>query len=274
MNITFKTSGKIDTAALSHLHMDVISINHCVLDQTWHSSAAKAPFTRVYIPLGGEGTLICGGETVTMRPGMIYLIPTGADLQFSCNSHLEKVYAHILIPQNDHQDLFFGQNRCAILPDKQNIATQIAAKCTCKTIADTLFVKSILFNIAAQAMDYFGIDHTLSKGFSPMVNAAIHYIDKHLSAKLTAQNIADDLYISIHSLQRHFRQEVGVTLGKYISNRVVNAAAYALYSRKQSIKQISQSLGFCDQFYFSRVFSAHYGTTPSEYRKKAMPDGK
>jgi AraC-like DNA-binding protein len=34
-----------------------------------------------------------------------------------------------------------------------------------------------------------------------------------------------------------------------------------------SIKQISDQLGFCDQFYFSRAFAKMHNHSPSEHRR-------
>ncbi len=266
MNIKHKVDSRFAIRQMARMQMEVASMSYCELDNTWFSNAAKAPFTRIYIPTAGEGILTCGNETVSMVPGNLYLIPADCDFRFSCPERLEKVYAHIHIPRADLQDLFQGQTRCAVIPDTDHLADVFVQKCGSQNIQDCLLLKGLLYQIAGEAMEIFRIS-AVNADYSPGVRAAIAFIDGHLSAKLTTQQVADGVFLSVHALQKRFRKEVGITLGKYISNRLIAIAAYRLYSGKQSAKQISQELGFCDQFYFSRVFSAHYGTTPSEYRK-------
>jgi len=41
-----------------------------------------------------------------------------------------------------------------------------------------------------------------------------------------------------------------------------------------SIKEIACLSGIGDQYYFSRVFSARNGLSPSKYRQLSNPDGK
>lgn len=268
MNIVHKSDSRFILQQLSRLQMNVTSIWHCQLDSTWRSANAKAPFTRVYIPISGEGRLVCGGQSVELKPGYIYLIPADSDLSFQCDAQLEKVFAHIFIPRMDKRDLFQGQNRCAVLPDTENLRDIFAEKCQSLSTSDILLLKGYLYQIVARAMNALDMSATANTQYSPMVSAAIEFIDNHLSANLTAQEIAKGIFSSVYAMQKRFKQEVGITLGKYINHRLVTSAAYMLYSTKLSAKQISQELGFCDQFYFSRVFTAYYGVAPSEYRKR------
>lgn len=268
MNISYPSNSSFTQQQVGMLVMNVSSLAHCCLDNTWKSANAKAPFTRIYIPIKGRGHLVCGSVPADLLPGNIYVIPANAELSFSCDDYLEKVFAHIIIPRADLQDLFYGQNRCAIIPDTGDVARKFVEKCASDHLSDALLLKGLLYEIVAEAMDQLGMNAVAGLQYSPVITSAIEYINNHLSAKLTAQKVAEEIFVSVHSLQKRFKQEVGITMGKYINSRLTTTAAYALYSSNLSVKQISQELGFCDQFYFSRVFSAHYGMTPSQYRRR------
>ncbi len=54
-------------------------------------------------------------------------------------------------------------------------------------------------------------------------------------------------------------------IGTYISIRIMELAETELRKGDKSIKEISDRLGFRDQFYFSKCFTAHYGITPKKY---------
>ena len=64
-----------------------------------------------------------------------------------------------------------------------------------------------------------------------------------------------------------FKKEIGVSVGRYIDDRLMYVAELELRRGEKSINEISDMLGFCDQFYFSRRFSQTYGIPPIKYRK-------
>ena len=96
----------------------------------------------------------------------------------------------------------------------------------------------------------------------------IRYIQSNLSARLSVQMLAERLFVSKSFLSDKFRGEVGVPLGKYIDDQLMASAQWQLLRTDASIGEISNNLGFCDQFYFSRRFKQLCGETPLQYRKK------
>ena len=96
----------------------------------------------------------------------------------------------------------------------------------------------------------------------------IEYIRENLSVKISVKELADRLYISESILAKKFRKEVGITLGKYIDKMVFYEAEKLIMQGDLTIGQISEKLGFCDQFYFSRKFKERYQETPQSYIMK------
>ena len=60
-------------------------------------------------------------------------------------------------------------------------------------------------------------------------------------------------------------------LGRYVNDRLFYYAEQQLRLTDRTIKEISEQLGFCDPFYFSRMFTQRFGTSPKEYRRRLMP---
>ena len=87
-----------------------------------------------------------------------------------------------------------------------------------------------------------------------------------LRSSLTIAEIARTLSVSESALTKRFRSEFGMPLGRYIDEMLAQEIASRLLSTQQSVRDISEQLGFCDQFYLSRFFSAHRGMSPSAYR--------
>ena len=104
---------------------------------------------------------------------------------------------------------------------------------------------------------------------SPTVLAAMQIIRRHLSAQLTVREVADRLYVSERTLTKAFRRELGQTPGRYIDDMLFMEACRHLLLTNRSVGEISEQLGYCDQFYFSRRFKAQCGKSPAAYRSQS-----
>ena len=104
--------------------------------------------------------------------------------------------------------------------------------------------------------------------YSINVERTIDYIQKHLSIQLNIPLLSKRLYISESTLTKQFKNEVGITISKYIDDLVFYKAQCMLVKSNKSISQISDELGFCDQFYFSRRFTMKFRESPQKYRIK------
>jgi AraC-like DNA-binding protein len=91
-----------------------------------------------------------------------------------------------------------------------------------------------------------------------------------LTIQLTGEQIAQAVYVSPSFLYKRFKAEMGISLGAYQDKLIFYRAIQLLAERQLSMKEISQQLGFCDQYYFSRRFKSQMGTTPSRYRKNIL----
>ena len=102
--------------------------------------------------------------------------------------------------------------------------------------------------------------------YSRHVAAAIREINKHLSAELRIDALAEQLFVSRSYLARQFKKEVGLTIKQYINMQLINAAQWMLSNTDATVEKISSDLGFCSQFYFSECFKKHCRVSPLQYR--------
>lgn len=85
------------------------------------------------------------------------------------------------------------------------------------------------------------------------------------SPGLSVKKIADQFFFNPSYLTRMFKETTGVAPTKYINLLRMRRAVELLKMKNFSISQIAYALGYKNQFYFSREFKRHFGTSPSKY---------
>ncbi len=104
------------------------------------------------------------------------------------------------------------------------------------------------------------------KAYSEITNSAIKFINENLSASLSVNDVSSRIFVSRSYLQKIFKEDTGISAGKYIELKIMEIAKKHLDNDDMPISEISKLLGFCDRYYFSRRFSAVYGVSPHKYR--------
>jgi AraC family transcriptional regulator, transcriptional activator of pobA len=92
-------------------------------------------------------------------------------------------------------------------------------------------------------------------------------IEEHFKTKHSASDYSDLLNISPKSLAKITKTHFNKTLTDLIAERIVIEAKRELYLTNKSVKEIAYSLGYDDEFYFSRFFKKNADVSPQLYRE-------
>ena len=111
-------------------------------------------------------------------------------------------------------------------------------------------------------------DLSKNRVVSRHIVVAIDYIRSHIQENLTVESIADSLSLNSSYLSKLFKQEMGITLSRYIRDQKINVACNMLRHLDESSLSIANYLGFSSQSHFIQVFKKSTGMTPEEYRRK------
>ena len=239
------------------------------LDNRWNSKFARVNFSRIYYVCKGEADVVCNGKTIHLTPGHIYFIPACSEFSYACAEYMEKLYIHVSVLQNNRYDVFSRLKDCVVLPGLDE--EEIKHLCHCANSADVndiLYLKAHLHALLMQVVEKAGVDLGRPDVYSPLTERAMDYIEQNLHCGLTVKQVADDLQVSEGKLQSAFRRDLRIGVGRYITERVLYAAEERLRMSDESVCAISEWLGFCDQFYFSRRFADYFGVSPRQYRKQ------
>lgn len=239
----------------------------------WCSEAVCSPFSRVYLISDGEGQIDIGKERLLLRPGYAYFIPAGLTFSYGCADYLEKLYFHLRLVKPDGYDLACGLKFMAECPVERSLFENMLRRYRGNSWEDVLELEQEIRALTFRLLNQYDIMGKSVAAYSLLVEETMRYIHAHLSAGVTARQIAEALFVSEITLSRRFRQETGRTIHRYVEDMVFQAACKRLAVSSQPIGEISGELGFCDPFYFSRRFHQLYGEPPSRYRSRLQVQG-
>ena len=103
---------------------------------------------------------------------------------------------------------------------------------------------------------------------SKAVSTCIDYIYEHLHTRITLATLASVTNLSAPYLSRLFKKEIGYSVSEYILNKKLETAKSMLSSSDYSIAEISASLAFPSQSYFTNVLKKDCGLTPKQFRSR------
>ncbi|NGN62444.1 GlxA family transcriptional regulator [Streptomyces sp. A7024] len=95
-----------------------------------------------------------------------------------------------------------------------------------------------------------------------------HWITEHPGADLSVEALAERARLSPRHFARAFREETGMTPGRYVARVRLEAARRQLEDSSDSIEQIARACGYGAPEAMRRAFVKTLGSAPAEYRRR------
>lgn len=128
---------------------------------------------------------------------------------------------------------------------------------------DCLRIKQLiipfLLNLPRDIWKYGKIDQRI---FNSM-----QYITKHLSDKMTNEELAAGSNMAANSFARLFKLNTGVSVQQYILKARIEKSCTLMHHTNKTIDEIAFDCGFSDRHHFSKVFKHIIKLTPAYYKK-------
>jgi transcriptional regulator GlxA family with amidase domain len=99
------------------------------------------------------------------------------------------------------------------------------------------------------------------------------WIAEHLEKRLSVEDLAERMSMSVRNFERVFTREVGTTPSQYVLQMRVEAARRQLERTDRGLKQVASGAGFGSVDVMRRAFVRLLGITPRRYRELADPSG-
>lgn len=279
---------------LDELNLLVLNVGYAEHDGDWNWEDVKSPFARLYLVTGGHAGLRIGSTLYQLTPGHLYLIPSFVCHTDICDSLFSHYYIHIYedsssdfrlfedwhfpleVPAGD-MDLQLFRRLCAINPSKLLPQSDPVSYDNNSTLLENIRKnkegefcgkvesRGIVYQLVSRFLKEAGPKEEVG---DDRVQKALSYIRKNIGKKMDLGELAEMLCMSKDHFIRIFKKETGESPINYITSRKLERAMLLLATEDTPVKAIAFSLGFDDHSYFNRVFKAHIGMTPQQYREK------
>ncbi|NQX59720.1 ABC transporter substrate-binding protein [Paenibacillus qinlingensis] len=100
-----------------------------------------------------------------------------------------------------------------------------------------------------------------------LVSQAVYYMEEHYQEALSLEELADTLECTSRQLLRLFKSQMGTSPIEYLIQLRVNKAKELLIYTDRTLKEISESVGYADSYYFSRIFKKQEGVSPKRFKE-------
>ncbi|MGW2418985.1 GlxA family transcriptional regulator [Streptomyces sp. NPDC001709] len=98
-----------------------------------------------------------------------------------------------------------------------------------------------------------------------------HWITEHPAGDLTVESLAARARLSPRHFARAFREETGMTPGRYVDRVRLEHARRLLEDTPDNIEEIARASGYGTTEAMRRAFVRTLGTAPAEYRRRFRP---
>jgi AraC family transcriptional regulator len=173
--------------------------------------------------------------------------------------------ARLTIPSLDGLDLPHIRAAMSAV-DTELAAGGAGGPLAAESLANLLAVH-LIRHVLAPRQPVRGRDGTLPRG---RLRSVIEYIEEHLHANPTLEQIAAVARLSPYHFARQFKAATGLPPHQYVIMRRVERAKQLLQrDAEQSLAEIAANAGFSDQSQFSQHFKRLVGVTPGQFRMPA-----
>lgn len=260
-------------------------ISFCILEHAYfeflkevtvtHSSSQYDSTNILYYVIEGGGTIIMKDRKIPILPGKIYFYPCvkSEDYISVFQPGTKKVHVRFQCKLYSDRDVFSDIPYPQCLEDNYHLASAIKETVLSKesgkqALLSPLVQLSIapLFQQVQQSLS----EH-LIKG--KKYNSLFDYIDRNLYLDLTTEKISKETGFSTYALTHTIPKEMGFTLKKYITNKILQLVCFDLLYTETLIRNIAFKYHFSTEGYFSDWFFKLTEKRPKEYRQKFRPAG-
>lgn len=230
----------------------------------------------IYVNLSGNVSFMVEGQSYPIKRGSVIIT---RPLEYHhCVYHDFSPHEHfwILFSCTGNEalfDIFFnrpaGANNLINLP-KQNTEALFDL---CNTLAHekdcSAFEYYRCFFDMLSLLSMSKPENNTSKNLPPELLLALDTVNENFSSPINIERLAQGCFISVNTLERMFKNHLGVTPTEYIRKKRLSHGA-KLLQQGHPVSYVAGECGFNDVSQFITLFKKEFSQTPLQYKKSIL----
>ncbi|MDF2724765.1 MAG: DNA-binding response regulator [Paenibacillus sp.] len=134
----------------------------------------------------------------------------------------------------------------------------------------------LLYMTFREQLDYVKrmISDSLRSGIHPYLRPEIakakQYIERHVTKRLSLQEVADHVNLTPTYFSSLFKKEMNEGMVEYVNRLKINKSLELLRQCDYTIQELCDEVGIVNEGYFCKLFKHSTGQSPKQYRLKAI----
>jgi AraC-like DNA-binding protein len=238
------------------------------------SEGRTLPIFHIIYITRGRGVFKAEGRSYMVEPGSVFFLPPGLKHQY------RPVFE---AGWHEYWVGFQGKNFSKLLEEgilsREYVFSETGLHdsmiATFNMIINEVKTQAPLFQLKACAGIFSLIAEILTRNRRKdqitnnqrIVEKAKSLMEANVSGIINLSDISEQIGISTSRFHEIFKTYTSMTPYQYYMELKIKKAADLLEQKNVSVKEVAYSLGFEDQYYFSRFFKKKIGVAPSSWRK-------
>jgi AraC family transcriptional regulator of arabinose operon len=260
-----------------HMNIEVAAAAETVLKASSHKAREDVyDCIRFLFVKEGTGSLLLPDKEIPLVKGIFCVLLAGVPHRISVepNEELTLQWCHFRSSYED-RDLY----RTLKIPFHMQLTNEQETSVLFDRLFDQLSqdkltsrlrIKATMLELISNYLDCLPIDAKEGDPTEDLqkIDMVLHYIDEHLADNITVENLAKQVYLHPNYFIVFFKGIIGYSPIQYVNQRRMETAKGLLTQPECNVSAVASRVGM-QIYYFSRMFKAHTGLTPSRYRKMA-----
>lgn len=259
---------QIDVAAASETILDHASLNR---------KETAYDCNRFLFIKEGEGQLLVRGDAFPLAQGKFFILLAGIPHRIALEpgQSVKLQWCHFRASYED-RDLY----RTLHLPFHTHIREiehislifeRLIGQLAYEKLTSRLRIKAAMLELISIFFESLPIDFRNEAPTQDLkkIEAVMKYVDEHLAENIAVEDMAKQVYLHPNYFIVFFKGILGCSPIQYVNQRRMEMAKKLLLQPECNVSAVAGKVGM-QIYYFSRMFKAHTGLTPSRYRKQGI----
>ncbi len=230
----------------------------------------------IYVNVSGDISFMVENKIYDVERGNIIIAKPNEQHHCIYRSNAEHEFFWILIPINREllKPILQNNNKNLIVLSSEEGEELIEI---CKKLSEQSFLEYEKYILFFKLLEFLQKGKHYSEKFSEDsipkdIIFALEYINNNLNQEIKIKDIANASFVSINTLERHFKERFNQSPNEFIRKRRLFLATVLLREGK-SVQESAMESGFCDSAHFIYLFKKEFGITPLKYQKQLKNKG-